>query len=258
MTDLNAGVSMHADYATETFDSPCPFRSPMPDARSPRTGDVAHFADAAGAIRRHSPVVFIASDAPAIRDSLDVVAGLHGWVIRKLPAGSPFLDDEMPPSPCCLLLDVGTPGLDAVEVQEHVATHRPGMPILVVNGAAGAPTMVIASSTQPVHLFAGPPAGELFVALVSSALERSGAASDRWERMQSLRMRYGQLSRREREVMSLVVAGRANKVVGFDLGISEITVKAHRGSIMRKMSARSLPCLVKMAACLGLEGAGDF
>lgn len=204
-----------------------------------------------------APVVFFVDHDLRLRESLEIMCETLGWVTHKFRAARAFLESPPLLSPSCLVLETAMLDLDVPEIQERVAIDRPGMPIILITGSSDQLTTLQAKAASTVNPFAQSACDELLVGAIANALERSRPALDRWARTRDLRCRYALLSQRERQVMNLVVHGRLNKQVGDDLGISEITVKAHRGSIMRKMRAASLASLVTMAARLGLGGAED-
>ena len=152
--------------------------------------------------------------------------------------------------PNCLVLDVNLPGLNGLDLQKLVAADRADMPIIFITGYGDVPTTVRAMKAGAVEFLTKPFSEDVLLNAIQNALERSRNVLDEEAALHDLRNRYGLLSRREREVMALVVRGLLNKQVGFELGISEITVKAHRGRVMEKMEARSLADLVTMSARL--------
>ena len=204
------------------------------------------------------PTVFIVSDDSKVREALDQNTQAAAWRILKFHSIQSFFAAESILTPCCLVLDLALPGLDGIDLHERLAADRPGLPIVLVNGVAGAPVTLVASTTEKAQLFTRGTSDVSLAKLVSNALERSQRVFDRWTRVRHLIKRYDDLSRREREVMALIVSGWQNKVAAYELGISEVTVKAHRASVMRKMRAQSLPGLVHMAICLGISAVGDF
>lgn len=204
----------------------------------------------------HSPVVFIVDDDVSVRESLEALVAEMGWQPKAFASAQAFLAQPPPTSPNCLVLDVSLPDLNGLEVQSRIAGERGDMPIIFITGHGDIPMTVLAMKAGAVEFLTKPFANEVLVMAIRGALERSQIALNEQSSMRTLRDRYEFLSRREREVMSLVVRGLLNKQVAGTLGISEITVKAHRGQVMRKMRARSLPELVSLAARLGLETAG--
>jgi FixJ family two-component response regulator len=199
-----------------------------------------------------APIVYFIGSNGWASDRLAPPSRALGWRIRQFDCAQTFLDSPPLLVPSCLVLDAALPQLDVFELQQRVATDRPGMPIILMTGNGGGATTLQATPAGAVTLCAASVGDERLAEAIASALERGRMAFGRWTQTRKLRGRYTGLTLREREVMALVVCGRLNKQVGGDLGISEITVKAHRGRIMRKMQAPSLPSLVTMAARLGM------
>jgi FixJ family two-component response regulator len=200
------------------------------------------------------PIVFVVDDDISVRESLELLIKSAGWHPETFASAQDFLSRRRATVPCCLVLDVSLPGLNGLELQQQLA-ERADMPIIFITGYGDVPMTVRAMKAGAVEFLTKPFNDEVLLEAVRGAIERSRAAMQRESEMQSLRSRYAALTPREREVMALVCAGLLNKQVGGELGISEITVKAHRGQLMRKMKADSLPDLVTMAARLGLQAA---
>ena len=201
-----------------------------------------------------TPVVFVVDDDVSVRESLDLLIQAAGWQVETFASANEFLSRGIPAIPRCLVLDVTLPGLNGLELQQQLAGRR-DMPIIFITGYGDIPMSVRAMKAGAVEFLTKPFNSEVLLEAIRSAVERSRDALRESRESQVLQTRYVSLTPREREVMALVVSGLLNKQVGGELGISEITVKAHRGQVMRKMCANSLAELVTMAARLGV-GAG--
>ncbi len=199
-----------------------------------------------------TPVVFVVDDDISIRESLEMLIRCEGWQPQLFASAREFLDWPRSLTPSCLVLDFSLPGLNGLELQKRVAGDRPDMPIIFITGYGDVPMTVQAMKAGAVEFLTKPFSDETLLNAMRGAIDRSLNMLGREAERQALRSCYTSLTSREREVMSLVVSGLLNKQVGSELGISEITVKAHRGKLMRKMNAESLPHLVKMAARLRL------
>jgi FixJ family two-component response regulator len=197
-------------------------------------------------------IVFVVDDDVSVRESLELLIKSAGWRAETFSSGQDFLSRPRVRVPCCLLLDVSLPGLNGLELQRQLA-ERTDMPIIFITGHGDIPMTVQAMKAGAVEFLTKPLKHDVLVDAIRGALERSSTAVHLNAAMRALNDRYLSLTPREREVMALVVSGKLNKQVGGELGISEITVKAHRGQVMRKMQADSLPDLVTMAARLGLR-----
>jgi len=199
-------------------------------------------------------IVFVVDDDVSVRESLELLIRTAGWQPETFASAQEFLSRPRPPVPCCLVLDVTLPGLSGLELQERLA-ERTDMPIIFITGHGDVPMTVQAMKAGAVEFLTKPFNDAVLLDAIRGAIERSRAALREESEIQRLRSCYASLTPREREVMALVVAGLLNKQVGGELGISEITVKAHRGQMMRKMKADSLAALVTMASRLGLQTA---
>ena len=198
-------------------------------------------------------IVFVVDDDISVRESLEPLIRSAGWRTEAFATAHEFLARPRAAIPSCLVLDVSLPGLDGLELQKRIAAERTDMPIIFITGHGDVPMTVQAMKAGAVEFLTKPFGDAVLLAAIRNALERSRAALDREAEIRTLRDTYASLTPRERQVMTLVVAGLLNKQVGGELGISEVTVKAHRGQVMRKMKANSLPDLVTMSARLGLR-----
>ena len=199
-----------------------------------------------------TPIVFIVDDDVSVRESLELLLRAAGWQPEMFASAQAFLSRPRPTVPCCLVLDVTLPGLSGLELQQQLA-DRTDMPIIFITGHGDVPMTVQAMKAGAVEFLTKPFTNDVLLDAISGAIVRSRATVRQESDMRVLRSAYASLTPREREVLALVVSGLLNKQVGGELGISEITVKAHRGQVMRKMKADSLPELVTMAARLGLR-----
>ena len=204
---------------------------------------------------RADPVVFIVDDDVSVRESLHALIHYAGLTAETYASAQAFLQRPRVTVPNCLVLDVRLPGIDGLELQSHIAAQRKEMPIIFITGYGDVPMTVQAMKAGAVEFLTKPYDDDILLGAIRSAIARSRAALGEAARMKVLDGRYASLSPREREVMTLVVSGLLNKQVGFELGISEITVKAHRRQVMQKMNALTLGDLINMAQKLKLNNA---
>jgi len=216
-----------------------------------RSANVSDHRSLSSPISHATPIVFVVDDDVSVRESLELLILAAGWQPRTFASASEFLAHPRVLAPSCLVLDVGLPDLNGLDLQRRVA-DRIDLPIIFITGHGDVPMTVQAMKAGAVEFFTKPFRADVLLSGIRHAIDRSHAALRHEAELSALRGRYASLSRREREVMALVASGRLNKQVGHELGISEITVKAHRGKMMQKMAAASLADLVKMAARLGL------
>jgi FixJ family two-component response regulator len=199
-----------------------------------------------------SPAVFVVDDDISVRESLELLIAHVGLKVETFVSADEFLERPRASGPSCLVLDYSLPGLNGLELQKRVAAERHDMPIIFITGHGDISMTVKAMKAGAVEFLTKPFSDEVLLNAIHSALERSRLLLDRETEIRGLRARYACLTPREREVMALVISGLPNKQVGGQLGISEITVKAHRGSMMRKMKVDSLAELVGVATRLRL------
>jgi FixJ family two-component response regulator len=198
-----------------------------------------------------TPIVFVVDDDASVRRALELLIESVGWQPETFASAREFLAHPRTLTASCLVLDVTLPDLNGLDVQKRLAVDRMDMPIIFITGYGDVPTTVQAMKAGALDFLTKPFDNAVLLSAIQHALERSVAALIQAAEIRVLRDSYASLTRREREIMRLVVSGLLNKQVGGELGISEITVKAHRGKVMRKMKADSLPALVNMVASLG-------
>jgi len=199
-----------------------------------------------------TPIVFVVDDDISVRESLESLIRCEGWQPETFASAQAFLDHPRAFTPSCLILDVGLPDLNGLELQKRIAADRKDLPIIFITGHGDVPMTVKAMKGGAAEFLTKPFADEALLSAVRHSIERSHLALRREAEIKTLRDRYALLTPRERDVLSLIVAGMSNKLAGAAMGVSEITVKAHRGKVMQKMQADSLPGLVKMAVRLRL------
>jgi FixJ family two-component response regulator len=234
MTATSTGTSARGSYTARS-------------AIAARSSEVVNMPDAPS-------IVFVVDDDVSVRESLELLISTAGWRVETFATAQDFLSRSPSTVPCCLVLDVTLPGLSGLELQKQLA-DRADMPIIFITGHGDVPMSVKAMKAGAVEFLTKPIKDDLLLEAIGGAIERSRVALRTDSEMRVLQGGYASLTPREREVMALVVSGLLNKQVGGELGISEITVKAHRGQVMRKMKAESLPDLVTMAARLGVHAA---
>jgi FixJ family two-component response regulator len=204
---------------------------------------------------QQKPIVFVVDDDVSVRESLELLIKFAGWQPETFASAGEFLTRPRTATPSCLVLDVSLPDLNGLELQKLIASERTDMPIIFITGHGDVPMTVQAMKGGAVEFLTKPFDDEVLLNAIRHAIRRSAAVLDDQAEITALRSSYESLTPRERDVMRCVVAGMLNKQIGLKLGISEITVKAHRGKMMQKMKADSLADLVKTAVRLGLAPA---
>jgi len=199
-----------------------------------------------------TPVVFIVDDDVSVRESLELLIRNENWRPETFVSAQEFLKHPRTPVPSCLVLDLALPGLNGLDLQKQLAVEHIDMPIIFITGYGDVPKSVQAMKAGALEFLTKPLDNDALISAIGKALERSRLALAQDAEMQELRARYASLTAREQQVMALVVSGLLNKQAGGELGISEITVKAHRRQVMQKMKADSLASLVKLAGKLGV------
>ena len=199
-----------------------------------------------------TPLVFVVDDDVSVRESLELLIRCEGWQPKTFASAQGFLTHPRSLVPNCLLLDISLPDLSGLDLQKRVAVERPDMPIIFITGHGSVPMTVQAMKAGAVEFLMKPFSDEVLLAAIRQALERSRVALGHEMEMCAIRACYASLTHREQQVMALVVSGMLNKQIAGELGISEITVKAHRGKVMQKMKADWLAGLVKLASRLRL------
>ena len=200
-----------------------------------------------------TPIVFIVDDDISVRESLELLIRTEGWQTQMFASAEEFLARPRASVPSCMVLDVNLPDLNGLGLQRRMASDRMHMPIIFITGFGDIPTTVQAMKAGAIEFLTKPFGDEVILSAIRSAIQRSRVALGREAEIQDLRECYASLTPREQEVMALVVSGMLKKQVGDELDISEITVKAHRGKVMKKMKAESLADLVNMASRLRIS-----
>jgi FixJ family two-component response regulator len=198
------------------------------------------------------PTVFVVDDDISVRESLELLIRHAGWRPQVFSSAQAFLAYPRLGAPRCLVLDITLPDLNGLDLQKRIALDQPYMPIIFITGYGDVPKSVQAMKAGAFEFLTKPFVDDVLLNAIQSAIDRSRAALREETALQWLRECYVSLTPREREVMELVASGLLNKQIGDELGISVITVKAHRGNLMRKMTADSLADLVKMNGKLRL------
>ena len=204
---------------------------------------------------QQQPIVFVVDDDVSVRESLDLLIKFAGWQPETFASAKDFLARPRISTPCCLVLDVSLPDLNGLELQKLIASERTDMPIIFITGHGDVPMTVQAMKAGAVEFLTKPFDDEVLLSAIRHAIKRSAAVLNDQAEITALRSSYESLTPREQDVMRLVVAGMLNKQIGLKLGISEITVKAHRGKVMQKMKVDSVADLVKTAVRLRLAPA---
>ncbi len=203
-------------------------------------------------VSESSSIVLVVDDDISVRESLELLLRHEGFDVETFVSAQEFLGRPPVTVPSCLILDISLPGLNGLDLQKRIAVERHEMPIIFITGYGDVPMTVQAMKAGAVEFLTKPFGDEVLLSAIRAAIKRSDITLGHEAQSRALHDRYALLTLRETQVMALVVAGRLNKLVADELGISEITVKAHRGRVMRKMKASSLADLVNMAASLGL------
>jgi len=202
-----------------------------------------------------APLVFIVDDDVSVRESLEFLIRQQRWQPEVFASADEFLSRTRPLVPSCLILDLSLPGLSGLDLQERIANERTEMPIIFITGQGDIPSTVQAMKAGAVEFLTKPFRDQDILDAIQHGLDQDRACLENEKKVTELRLRYETLTPREREVLSLVLTGRPNKQIAQEIGISEITVKVHRGQVMRKMGAASLPNLARMADDLKLQPA---
>ena len=224
----------------------------IPQSSPPRSTQLHNFGLHTRTISRATPIVFVVENDLELRQSLELLIRTAGWEPEAFASGHEFLAHPRITAPCCLVVDVNLPGFNGLELQECIAAERGELPLIFLTDQNDVRIAVQAMKSGAFDFLTRPFDGNVLLKAIGQAIRRSELVLGREEELQSLRTNLESLTPREREVLALVVSGLPNKVVGGELGISEITVKMHRGNLMRKMNARSFAHLVNMASRLRL------
>jgi FixJ family two-component response regulator len=199
-----------------------------------------------------SAVVFVIDDDPSMRAALEDLVGSVGLQVRPFASPQEFLACKRPDAPGCLVLDIRLPGMSGLTFQQELAKGGVALPVIFITGHGDIPMSVRAMKAGAIEFLTKPFHDQDLLDAIHTAIERDRDRRRDAVLLAELQERYAILTEREREIMALVVVGRANKQVAAELNLSEMTVKVHRGQVMRKMQAGSLPELVRMADRLAL------
>jgi FixJ family two-component response regulator len=198
------------------------------------------------------PIVFVVDDDPSVRRAIKRLIGSAGLQVELFGSAQEFLQSRRPDAPSCLVLDIRLPGISGLDFQPQLAEAGIRIPIIFITAHGDIPMTVRAMKAGAVEFLTKPFRDKDLLDAIQLALERDRTRRQQESEIAALRERFESLTPREREILPLVVSGRLNKQIAAGLGTSEITIKVHRGSIMRKMQAESLADLVRMAGRLGL------
>jgi FixJ family two-component response regulator len=199
------------------------------------------------------PIVVVVDDDVSVRESLELLIQNEGWQPSLFESAQEFLSHLPRVAPSCLILDVNLPDLSGLDIQQRISDAKSSTPIIFITGYGDIPTSVRAMKAGAAEFLTKPLDDGVLIEAIRAAVARSQSNLQREGAQRQLEERFASLSKREREVMNLVVKGLMNKQVGFELDISEITVKAHRGKAMEKMRATTFVDLVNMAGRLGIS-----
>jgi FixJ family two-component response regulator len=209
--------------------------------------------EAVAIARSERPVVFVVDDDPSIRDALEDLLGSAGLVVQSFGSAQEFLRSKRPDAPACLVLDIKMPGKNGLEFQGELAKSNIQLPIIFITAHGDIPMSVRAMKAGAIEFLTKPFRDQDLLDAIQAGLDKDRVRHEEAAAVAGLRGRFETLTRREREVMTLVVAGRLNKQIAAELNLSLITVKVHRGHVMQKMQAKSLGELVRMADKLGIS-----